>query len=47
MAAGDQKMAQRKFTEAVDITPDMAKQFMIVLSLNKIEFYVAPYEADA
>lgn len=47
MANGDQKMAQRKFTEAVDITPDMAKQFMIILSLNKIEFYVAPYEADA
>jgi len=40
-------MAQRKFTEAVDITPDMAKQFMNVLQANHIEYYVAPYEADA
>lgn len=40
-------MAQRKFSEALDITPDMANCFIQVLKQLNIEFYVAPYEADA
>lgn len=39
--------AQRKFCEALDITPEMAHAFMRCLTNEKIEFYVAPYEADA
>ena len=44
---GNSAAAQRKFCEAIDITPDMAKCFIQVLQQQKIEFYVAPYEADA
>ena len=40
-------MAQRKFGEAIDITPEMANCFINILKQQKIEFYVAPYEADA
>jgi exonuclease 1 len=40
-------MALRKFSEAVDITPEMANCFITLLKNLKIEFYVAPYEADA
>lgn len=40
-------MAQRKFGEALDITPEMANAFIQMLRSQKIEFYVAPYEADA
>jgi len=44
---GNAAMAQRKFCEAIDITPDMANAFIKLLKVLKIEFYVAPYEADA
>jgi exonuclease 1 len=40
-------MAQRKFSEAVDITPEMAKAFIDVVRQMGVEYYVAPYEADA
>jgi exonuclease-1 len=37
----------RKFCEAVDITPEMAFSFIQILKSFNIEYYVAPYEADA
>ena len=40
-------MAQRKFTESVDITPEMAFEFIQALKNFNVEYYVAPYEADA
>ena len=37
----------RKFAEAVDITPEMAYKFIQLLKQLNVEYYVAPYEADA
>jgi len=37
----------QKFSEAVDITPRMARAWITSLRNMKIEYYVAPYEADA
>lgn len=44
---GNEQMAMRKFSEAVDITPEMAYSLIQVLKSTNIEYYVAPYEADA
>jgi len=44
---GNGLMAQRKFSEAVDITPQMAYEFIQLLKQQNVEYYVAPYEADA
>jgi exonuclease-1 len=44
---GNEHMATRKFCEAIDITPSMAYAFILELKARGIEFYVAPYEADA
>jgi exonuclease-1 len=44
---GNCMMAQRKFTEAVNITPEMAFQLITILKQMNVEYYVAPYEADA
>jgi exonuclease-1 len=44
---GNEMMAMRKFAESVDITPEMAFEFIQVLKKQNIEYYVAPYEADA
>lgn len=35
------------FTQALDITPEMANMFINILKQKNIEFYIAPYEADA
>jgi len=40
-------MAMRKFSESVDITPEMAYEFIQILKSSDVEYYVAPYEADA
>ena len=40
-------MAQRKYAESVDITPEMASEFIQILKTLSVEYYVAPYEADA
>lgn len=40
-------LAKKKFAESVDVTPDLAFAFIKVLKDWKIEFYIAPYEADA
>lgn len=40
-------LAKKKFAESLDVTPDLAYAFIKVLKDWKIEFYIAPYEADA
>lgn len=47
LANGDEKMAMRKFSESIDITPKMAHTLILALREIKVEYYVAPYEADA
>lgn len=47
MRQGNTLMAQRKFSEAVDITPEMASSLIQILKQMNVEYYVAPYEADA
>jgi len=37
----------RKFSESIDITPKMAHTLILALREMKVEYYVAPYEADA
>jgi len=44
---GDSEMANRKFSEAIDITPLHAYALILALKKLKITYYVAPYEADA
>ena len=39
--------AKRQYSLAVDITPSMARAFIMQLRKMGIEYYVAPYEADA
>ena len=41
------RLANRKFSEAIDITPLHAYALILALKRLKIEYYVAPYEADA
>ena len=47
MRQGNGQMAARKYAEAVDITPEMAFEFISLLKQQNVEYYVAPYEADA
>lgn len=47
MREGKMEMAMRKFSESVDISPEMAYEFIQVLKQLEVEYYVAPYEADA
>jgi len=44
---GKSELAMKKFIEAVDITPQHAHCLIRTLKKLNIEFYVAPYEADA
>lgn len=44
---GNSVMAHKLFSAAVDITPEMAYQFVLVAKSMQIEYVVAPYEADA
>jgi exonuclease-1 len=44
---GDFSGATRKFIEGIEITPDMIHSFIMELRTLKVEFIVAPYEADA
>ncbi|KAK8525931.1 hypothetical protein V6N12_020417 [Hibiscus sabdariffa] len=44
---GDVKAATELFQRAVRITPAMAHQLIQILKSEKVEFVVAPYEADA
>ena len=44
---GKSKEAMKKFNEGANITPKHAKALILALQELKIEYYVAPYEADA
>ena len=39
--------ADKLFIQSVNITTEMAHTYMRLLQAMKIEFYIAPYEADA
>ena len=43
---GLEKLAQSKRIEGIDINPKMAYEFIKILKQKKIEYFVAPYEAD-
>ena len=43
---GMEKEAQSKRLEGIDINPQMAYEFIKLLKQKKVEYYVAPYEAD-
>lgn len=47
MAAGNVSAALEFYQRCVDVTPAMAKQVIEVLKDRGVQFYVAPYEADA
>ena len=44
---GKVSQAHFELQKAVDVTPEMAKQFIDELKRHKIQYVVAPYEADA
>ena len=46
MRQGKEREAQTKKIEGIDINPRMAYEFIKILKQKKIEFFVAPYEAD-
>lgn len=37
----------KAFSASIDVTPQMAHAFILALKELKVEYYVAPYEADA
>ena len=43
---GKEREAQTKKIEGIDINPQMAYEFIKLLKQKKIEYFVAPYEAD-
>lgn len=44
---GNSVMAHKMFASAVDITPELAHAFVEAAKSLNVEYYVAPYEADA
>lgn len=44
---GDVSGAQKKFVEALEITHDIVNKLIVELRQQKVQFLVAPYEADA
>lgn len=44
---GDKKQAEEYFQKAIDITPKMVAQLILILKLENVKYVVAPYEADA
>ena len=44
---GNEKLAMRYFSMSIDITPKMAHTLILALREINVEYYVAPYEADA
>eukprot|EP00826_Nyctotherus_ovalis_P053785 TRINITY_DN7019_c0_g1_i17.p1 TRINITY_DN7019_c0_g1~~TRINITY_DN7019_c0_g1_i17.p1 ORF type:complete len:318 (+),score=111.54 TRINITY_DN7019_c0_g1_i17:151-1104(+) len=44
---GDSRKAQKVLARGIDVTPEMAHQFIGVLKKKNVEYVVAPYEADA
>lgn len=47
LASGDTFKADECFKRGVKVSPLMVRQFMEVLKMKKVQFVVAPYEADA
>jgi exonuclease-1 len=47
MRQGDKSRAWECFTKCVDVTPAMARELIKVLREMKIDYIIAPYEADA
>jgi len=47
LQSGDSNKAQKYFSGAVDITPEMAYRVILELKKRNIKYVVAPYEADA
>ena len=47
MQAGDLNGANKKFIEAIEISSDIIQELIKVLKKMKVDFVVAPYEADA
>ena len=47
MKCNNKSLAISKKIESFDVTPEFAYEFMKILIQNNIEYYVAPYEADA
>jgi exonuclease 1 len=47
MKEGDEENAMKKFGMSIDITPRIAHKVIKALRLLDVEYYVAPYEADA
>jgi len=39
--------ANKKYIEAIEITTDMVQKLLLELKCLKIDYIVAPYEADA
>jgi exonuclease-1 len=44
---GDMQGANKKYTEAIEITTDMIQKLLVELKCLRIDYIVAPYEADA
>ena len=44
---GDMQGANKKYTEAIEITTDMIQKLLVELKCLRIVYIVAPYEADA
>lgn len=47
LQTGKSAQAYQELQKAIDVTPEMAKQFMNELEKASVDFIVAPYEADA
>lgn len=47
MLQGDFHGATKKFVEGMEITAEMIHSFVVELRQQKIQYIVAPYEADA
>lgn len=46
LARGDKKSAWKEFMKAASVTAEMAKSVMAELDRHKVQYVVAPYEAD-
>jgi len=44
---GNMQGANKKYTEAIEITSDMVQKLLVELKCLRIDYIVAPYEADA
>jgi exonuclease-1 len=44
---GNMQGANKKYTEAIEITTDMIQKLLVELKCLRIEYILAPYEADA